>query len=383
MSPDLGWAEPPYAVSLADVLPSVVASLRVPPAEGDAWAQPVVALPPARSAVVVLADGLGARQLARRLGHAPFLRTLEPAAPQVRSGFPSTTTTSLTSFGTGLLAGQHGLVGWQVRLPGTTDRLLNHLSWKDGPDPADYQPHPTLLQRAERAGVRVCTVSRGEFAGSGLTRAALAGGRFLAAREVDERIEQTLQALAGEGPALVYLYWPEVDKVGHVHGPDSWQWGEAVEELDSGLRTLAARLPGGTSLTVTADHGMVEAPEWLRHDLAFSPELGEGVELLGGEPRAPYVYCRPGAADEVAGTWREVLGDDALVRTREEAVADGWFGPVRPEVLERIGDVVVAMRGQWTLLDSRLLRPQVLALRGHHGSLTDEETLVPLLHRPA
>jgi hypothetical protein len=381
VSRDLGWATPPYAVGLADVLPSVIGSLGVPD-PGGLWSTPPLALPPAGSAVVVLADGLGARQLARRSGHAAFLRTLEPASPEVRSGFPSTTTTSLATFGTGLPVGQHGLVGWQVRLPGTRSRLLNHLSWKDGPDPATYQPFPTLLQHAHRAGVRVATVSRAEFAGSGLTRAALAGGRFLPAHGAEERVEQTVQAVRGDGPALVYLYWPEVDKVGHVHGPESWQWGEAVEELDAGLRSLAARLPAGTSLTVTADHGMVEAPEWARHDLAHRPELEEGVVLLGGEPRAPYVYCRPGAAADVAATWREVLGDDALVCSREDAVAGGWFGEVRPEVLDRIGDVVVAMRGQATLLDSRLLRPQVLALRGHHGSLTDEETLVPLLHRP-
>jgi Type I phosphodiesterase / nucleotide pyrophosphatase len=382
VTPGAGWSPPPYAVDLADVLPSVVASLGVADPAGR-WSAPAVALPPARSAVVVLADGLGARQLARRSGHAGFLRTLQPAAPEVRSAFPSTTTSSLATFGTGLPVGQHGLTGWQVRLPGTTDRLLNHLSWKGGPDPATYQPFPTVLALAAEGGVRVATVSRPEFAGSGLTRAALEGGRFVPADGVEERIEQTVQAVRGEGPALVYLYWPEVDKVGHVHGPESWQWGQAVEELDAALRTLAARLPAGTSMTVTADHGMVEAPEWARHDLAHRPELGQGVALLGGEPRAPYVYCRPGAVADVAATWTSVLGDDAWVRTREEVVADGWFGPVRPEVLGRIGDLVVTMRGRSTLLDSRVLRPQVLALRGHHGSLTDEETLVPLLHRPA
>lgn len=370
-------------VGLVDVLPSLIASLGVGPGTAaQPWPPPAVRLPPARAAVVVLADGLGARQLAARSGHAPFLRTLDPVATEVRCGFPSTTATSLASFGTGECAGQHGLVGWQVRLPGT-DRLLNHLSWAGGPDPTAYQPLPSLLQRAAAAGVQVSTVSMREFERSGMTRAVLSGGRFAAAGTVAERIEATVQAAQGPGHALVYLYWPEVDKVGHVHGPDSWQWGEAVQTLDAALATLADRLPTGTSLSVVADHGMVEAPVQERHDLAYEIELSEGVDLLGGEPRAPYVYCAPGAQADVAASWRTVLGDRGLVLSREEAVDRGLFGPVRADVLPRIGDLVVLMRGGATVLDSSVLRPQVVALRGHHGSTTDQETLIPWLHRPA
>ena len=73
------------------------------------------------------------------------------------------------------------------------------------------------------------------------------------------------------------------------------------------------------------------------------------------------------------------LVDRALVLTRDEAVAAGWFGPLREGYAERIGEVVAAMLGPCTLLDSTLLRPEVLALRGHHGSITDAETAIPLL----
>ena len=111
-------------------------------------------------------------------------------------------------------------------------------------------------------------------------------------------------------------------------------------------------------------------------------ELAHGIRHLGGEPRAPQPYCEPGAVADVLAAWREVLADRAVVLTREEAVAAGWFGPVTETVLPRIGDLVVAMRGRATVLDSRALRTQVLRLRGHHGSLTAEEVLVPLLHRP-
>ncbi len=387
MRQPVGWALPPYPASLADVLPAVIASLGVPPsAEHCPWRDPAIKLPAAGKAVVALVDGLGASQLRRRSGHAPFLRTLNPASPELRSAFPSTTATSLASFGTGLAPGQHGLIGTLARAP-EAERLFSHLSWDGGPDPLAYQPFPTLLERASVAGVAVGTVSRRAFAGSALTKAALRGGQFAAAGTAQERVEATLAALSdADGQAtsrLVYLYFDEVDKAGHQYGPDSFEWGEAVEGVDRTLSDLAAQLPSGTSLTVTADHGMMEAPLHLRYDLAERPELREGVTLLGGEPRAGQVFCEPGAVVDVQQRWEAVLGEKVVLYNREQAIEAGLFGPVRDEVLPRIADLVTAMTGNHTVLDSRGVRPAFLALIGHHGSLTDDETLIPFLHLPA
>ena len=65
---------------------------------------------------------------------------------------PSTTATSLTSLGTGLPPGAHGLVGFTSRIPGT-DTLLNALHWDKAVDPVEWQPHPTAFARLAAAGV--------------------------------------------------------------------------------------------------------------------------------------------------------------------------------------------------------------------------------------
>ena len=71
------------------------------------------------------------------------------------AGVPSTTATSLTSFGTGLVPGTHGLIGYTARIPGT-DRLINHLSWDKQVDPLEWQPHPTAFARlTARRGARL------------------------------------------------------------------------------------------------------------------------------------------------------------------------------------------------------------------------------------
>lgn len=373
---------PSYAAAgLADVLPGLAASLGVP-VRGDDPAYPSFDFAPTRRAVVVLVDGLGDVLLRRRAGHAPWLRTLLPGGLGVSAGFPSTTATSMGTFGTGRHPGGHGLLGYEVLVPGE-DRLLNELSWEDGPVPEQWQPERTVFESLAAAGVAVTRIGPGYFDGSGLTRAALRGGRFVAAASLRGRVDAALAAVRAQPRSLVYLYWGELDKVGHVHGCASWEWGDELEAVDAELSRLASLVPGDCSVTITADHGMVDAPHDLRLDLAHDDVLAAGVRHLGGEPRACHVYAETGAADDVLATWQAVLADRGWVVSREQAIADGWFGSVTDGHRDRIGDVVAAMKDTYTVLDSRRMRPEVLALLGMHGSLTDDEVRIPVLHVPA
>jgi hypothetical protein len=52
---------------------------------------------------------------------------------------------------------------------------------------------------------------------------------------------------------------------------------------------------------------------------------------------------------------------------------------VHPDVLPRIGDVVVAARKRIVYYDSRPLDQAARNMIGQHGSLTAEERIVPLI----
>ena len=367
----------PATPRLDRVLPAVATSLGVPGLTkgGD---RP---LRPARRAVVVLVDGLGAQLLARRGGHAPFLRQLlqdADAARTIDCGFPSTTATSMGTFGTGTLAGAHGLVGYEAYDP-DTDSVFNELSWEDGPAPRRWQPAPTVFEGAVEAGVGVTRIGPGFFDGSGLTEAALRGGSFVAASSLAQRVDATLRAVRAQPRGLVYLYWGDIDKVGHVHGCDSHEWVAELESVDAELARLASSLPRDTALHITADHGMVDVPLEARPDIATDADLDAGVRHVSGEPRCVQLHVRPGARDDVVDTWRARLGEDALVVTTEEAIEAGWFGTVSASVRPRIGDVIAAMTGPVAVVDSRRHRPELRSLLGVHGSITPDEVAVPWL----
>lgn len=348
-----------------------------------------VPLPEGLHAVVVLVvDGLGRRRLDRHADVAPLLSAAQGVT--LDAPFPSTTATSLATIGTGLAPGEHGLTGYSVAVAGD-DRPLVVLTWSwdrhdGGPDarrevaPERWQPSATAFEHAAASGVEPVTVLRPEFVSSGLTRAALRGGRVVPATGLRDTLRAAMDAAISHRPTVVYAHHGQLDTVGHLAGPSSDAWLAELATIDQLCAHTAEGLPSGVALVVTADHGMVAVPDEKLVELADRPQLLEGVRVLTGDFRARQLHARRGAAEEVLAAWREACGSLAHVLTRDDAIAAGWFGPtVTERVRPRIGDVVVSARvpqAGWVHRDRDLFGGRV---PGMHGALTPEEIEVPAL----
>lgn len=370
---DDGW--------LGDVVPSVLAALKAPGfpdrlglAERLAGIQQVA---------VLVIDGLGWHQL-----HAgvptPTLSTLvESSAGPITCGFPSTTPTSLVSLGTGALSGAHGVLAFTSNVPGT-DRVLNHTLWLDDPDPYAWQPMPPLFDRARTFGISTAVVNRTMFAGSGLTLVSTGEAGYRPVEDSRQAVDGVLEALR-DGVHLVYGYLPEVDRAGHEFGAGfpgvagAPQWQAAMAGADAAVARLLDRMPHGSALVITADHGHMVSPWDRRIDLDTVPGLCEGLRVVAGEPRVRYLHTVDGAVDEVLAAWRELAGHAAWIGSREEAMATGWYGAISDGHAERLGDVVVVCRDDWSIQASAHEPPSVARLVGLHGSRTRLEMEIPLL----
>jgi hypothetical protein len=357
--------------SLADLSESLLAALEVPGARNP------LGLAPVSRACLLVVDGLGWDLLRSHRSAAPFLSGLTETGCWLTAGFPATTVTSLGSLGTASPPGQHGLLGYQVRVP-DTGQLLNGLRWDNEVDPVGWQPGPTIFERTAAAGIRGIRVAAGAFRQSGLSVAAMRGADYRAAGTPGALVASTATALAAERRALAVVYTGDLDATGHVWGCNSPAWRFQLGHVDRLAEQLAGALPTGAALYVTADHGMVDVPAGDRTDADEVAELRAGVAVLGGEGRARHVYALPGAAADVLAAWRAVLGDRAWVLSRAEAIDAGWFGPVDSRAAARIGDVVAAARGRSAVVATRA-EPRESALVGMHGSLTPAEQRVPLL----
>jgi predicted AlkP superfamily pyrophosphatase or phosphodiesterase len=364
-------ADPPGARSLTGVVPHAIAAI----SGGDSW------FAPARSAVVLLVDGLGRGNLTARAGHARFLTQRMTKKDAARTVFPSTTAAALGSLLTGTAPGEHGLVGYRARVPGT-DTAPNQLRGyeTDGLDPLTWQRRTPILEREAHRGRPVFVVSKATYAGTGFTLALMRGAQFVAAATIAERVELAADLARRHPGALVYAYVPELDSLGHAKGWESDEWSAALELVDAAARTLDAALGADAGGVVTADHGMVDVPRHRQVLFGAGDALVDGVRLVGGEPRMLHLYTEDDAAPAVLERWRDSESSRAWVMSRDEAVVGGLFGPhVDPEVHQRIGDVLVAARSAVAYYDDRETDKKPQNMVGQHGSLTEQERIVPLI----
>jgi hypothetical protein len=381
VSPDHIVAVPPYGTrTLADLTPSLLASAGVPGETNP------LELDPCRGFCLLLIDGFGWEQVAEHRDAAPFLAECSDRRPPLAAVFPATTSASLASLGTGLPPGEHGFVGYTVAIPGH-DRPMNTLLWQlygigphvelhDGVVPEEFQPNDTVFERAERAGMDVSIVGPPAHEGSPLTRAIFRGGSFRGAYFDHDVRAAVAAALDGARPA-VYAYHPDFDTAGHVHGVGSEPWLDQLRRFDALVESLASALPTGCVLVVTGDHGMVNVED--KVDVADEPVLLQGVRMMAGDARARHLHAVPGAGPDVMAAWREVLGDRMWIVSCDQAVDEGWFGPVVTDAARaRLGDVIAASRTRVAVVQ-RDVDPLYASLVCHHGSMTPAEQLVPLI----
>ncbi|NYE20459.1 alkaline phosphatase family protein [Microbacterium immunditiarum] len=376
-------ADPPSARSLTGLVPQLIDALRR--GEGSApQAQPGATdapwFPPASSVILLVVDGLGVHNLSSRSGHARFLTSVRARKDVARTVFPSTTASALSSLLTGESPGRHGIVGYRALEP-ETDQVLNQLrGWdSDGLDPWTWQRIEPLLLREASAGRPVFVVTKSEYENTGFTVATMRGATFVGENDFTTRIDRAAELAARHPGALIYLYVPDLDAIGHRRGWESDGWGAALERVDAAARRLSESLVPGVGLVVTADHGMIDVPRHRHVLLEEGSPLVEGVRHIGGEPRMLHLYAEPGAAGHVLTAWRDAEASRSWIVSRDEAIATGLFGAVDDAVRARIGDVLVAARAGIAYYDDRLADKAPQRMVGQHGSLTDEERIVPLI----
>ncbi len=330
--------------------------------------------------ILFLIDGFGSDTLETYASLMPNIQSLNNRGV-VKTAFPSTTATSLATLTTGTLPGVHGMLGYTVQVPRSGGRILNALKWDERVDPNNWQPIPTLFERAVSEGINVSHVAAKRYENTGFTRAVFRGARYRGANVVVDLIAETKAALR-DSPAFVYLYMNDLDVAGHSDGVGSVKWCSALSMIDNTLAQLMDELPLGTRTWLTSDHGMINVTEKIV--IGRENPLLENVAVLGGEPRARHLYLSPGhdtpaSRIDVAGVWQDFLGERADVLTREQALETNLFGDVvSTDAFDRMGEVIAIAKGGIVLIDPTRIEKES-AMVGHHGGQSIIETQVALL----
>ena len=333
---------------------------------------------PSGRELVFLVDGLGADVLSKYAEVAPTLSRMVLHGT-ITTSFPSTTATSLATLTTGEMPGAHGMLGYTVQVPRSGGRVLNSLKWDERVDPVIWQPVPTLFERATAAGITTTHVAAKRYENTGFTRAVFRGAHYKGANVSADLISETVTALQ-HSPSFVYLYVNDVDSAGHSDGVGSDKWLAALKSVDELVQMLMQKLPKGTRIWLTADHGMINVEEKII--LGQDNDLLTDVAVIAGEPRMRHLYLSSDSANaknEVISRWQSALGSKVTMHTRQSAITAGLFGPnVSLDASERAGDVIAIAQANVVLLDPERADKEG-AMIGHHGGDSVIESTVPLL----
>ncbi len=335
-------------------------------------------LPSRQRVLVCFIDGLGVENLKLRSGHAPFLSSQLGKASITYAAYPATTSVNIGCFSTGLMPGEHGLIGHQVFDRFHNERINLLVGWNERTDPLVWQPHQTISERAMEAGIVANVIAAEEYRSTPFTNATMRAANFIAADEIDSRVERSIEAANSSGQSISYVYFPELDKFGHQKGWTSDGWAALLESIDAGMRRLAAKLPKNTGLVITSDHGMVETSK--DRQLILDTYLeGLSLEFFGGDTRSSYLYFSDKSDAQRAIERLEPLEYALGAHLSAELVQAGWYGDMGKQANDRMPEVILIAKSNYTLYHSKFSKQRAFDMISHHGAFSDAELRIPLI----
>ena len=340
----------------------------------------------ARNVVLFIVDGLGDGYVTRRGAGGELARRRRGAMTSV---FPPTTASAITTSYTGCTPLEHGLTGWFTYF-GAAGCVSAALPFKSRGDQLPLTcrgvtADQIYLSRSifESLPVRSIVVTYRQIIDSDYNVRHCQGAERYPYDTLEGLVLETEKAVkSGDGRKFIYAYWPWYDTVSHQHGSESAQAAIELAKVDAAFGALVARLSGtDTLLIATADHGFMDsAPE---ESLELPASLGSQLRFpLCGERRV--AYCHVHSRDDFMQRAKDHFGDRADVRPSRELVDEGWFGPgaAHPSFAERIGDVALVMRGNYTVKDWTPGESRHLHI-GNHGGTSESEMMIPLITEAA
>ena len=404
------FLRPDYARNLTGVAPTILSLLgreNVGPLGSGAAALtpwlPARSPRRARRVFLLCLDGLGFKELAL----STRLKQLqERYGTWITSVFPSITTSAMTSIYQGLPPSRHGILGhqiWKDFPGGVVDMLQMQVHGAMSPlvssgfDVNAWKREPGLLDGAQYEGIAAIQLMPQHIVGSGLSAYCYGNTRLAGFQEPLEGFAKAAHLLGSVTQGWVGLYLPTVDTLAHAFGGDGAPMGLALRQIEENLAwmasTLSPQVLGETALMVVTDHGQSTVRRKIRVEEPAAKWLEKHTRAIGYSGRVMHVYLgrdSAGEAEPVAAYLESLIGDAGQVfryAQVRELVGPEPDGTPSDEawVRQSLGDMVVILRDgvKWDRprKDEEPF-PYGTPLVSHHGALSPDEMIVPLIVAP-
>ena len=317
-----------------------------------------------KNIIVFLLDGMGKAILERHLEpDGPFRSHL---AGIYTSTFLSTTVAATTSMMSGLQPCEHSWLGWDCYYPQVDKNVTVFFNYEQGTEepaaeyrvPETYTPYISVIDRIRATGKKATMF------------APFWEPKTDDIRKMCSRVKEACRA---SGDKYIYVYWNQPDGFLHRYGCGSDIVHETLQTLESAISELASELTDSL-IIVTADHGHIDTEDV---DLRDYPELWDClVRVPSLEPRTLNLFVKEDRREFFEKAFAEKFGDRFLLMPMEEVIAHQLMGTGTPHAQFRgmLGDYLAIATGDLSIFYTRENR-----WLSNHGSLTEDEMLIPLI----
>lgn len=316
-----------------------------------------------KNVVVLLLDGMGKHIIENILDvDGPFRTHL---AGYYQSVFLSTTVAATTSVLSGLQPCEHSWLGWDCYYPQIDKSVtvfLNTISGTEEPAAEynvarKYTPYTDVLQRINDAGKKACYAFPYEppFPDS-----------------FDKVCDRVRELCKEPEQKYIYAYWNEPDGLLHRNGCGAEVVRNEMLRMEGEISRLANELED-TLFIVTADHGHIDNECVLITDYPKICECFERMPSL--EPRVLTLFIKDGKEKQFEEEFNKEFGDKFLLMTTEEAIEKRLFGTGKPHENFRgmLGNYLAIATDNLSIYNDEEIWVSM------HGSLTEDEMLIPLI----
>jgi predicted AlkP superfamily pyrophosphatase or phosphodiesterase len=180
----------------------------------------------------------------------------------------------------------------------------------------------------------------------------------------------------------IYAYWPELDSLNHKYGVGHKKSEKHFKEINKKLRNFIRSLKGTkTLLIITSDHGFINNPIKKIIKLEDHPLMKECLTLpLCGEGRVAYCYVHPEKSKQFEDYIKNNLNKYCYIFKSQELINKNYFGLKKPnpKLFDRVGDYILIFKENYIIKD-KLKEDKKKPNIGHHGGVSKEEMIVPLI----
>jgi hypothetical protein len=310
---------------------------------------------------------------------------------------PSTTSAAITSYWTDSAAIEHGILGYEMWLKefGIVANMIEHkpIAYRSGGgltsagfDPENFLPVQPIAGQLIDQEIEVHAFQHYAIINSGMSQMFLGQATrhpIGTAPDLWISIRELLESRTSNRK-YIWAYWSQLDSISHLHGPDSERAQAEFFSFSNAFESnfwnqLSQPQKERTLVILTADHGQITTnPKAEEYQLHNHPQFTEMLHLLPtGENRLTYLHVKPGKIDAVKAYIDHTWPEGFAVFDAETFLEAGWFGSgeEHPDLKDRLGDLIVAARGDaywwWA--------PKPNPLIGRHGGFSAQEMIVPFL----